>query len=95
MKLKYLTLIIVLATVFVSSCTQTVPKSNESTQASSESTQERIEQKFCNTADDCVLRSCIGCVNKEWAELAPPEPPCMRFGNYTGCECVDNKCVEI
>ncbi len=51
--------------------------------------------KFCQTADDCTLWQCTGCVNKEWASTAPPEPPCANFNEYESCDCINNKCQEM
>jgi len=51
------------------------------------------ESKTCSTNEDCSLRLCTGCFNKEWVESAPPEPPCARYEGYT-CECINQVCEE-
>jgi hypothetical protein len=49
----------------------------------------------CETSNDCELWMCAGCVNKEWAETAPPDLPCANFADYSDCECMNDKCVEV
>lgn len=64
-------------------------------QISSETNDPSKINNDCRTDSDCTLWLCTGCVNKEWSKTAAPEPPCATYADYSGCRCIDNKCVEI
>ncbi len=50
--------------------------------------------KYCVADSDCVLLTCAGPFNKEYAKTLPPDLPCTQYLDYQ-VSCIENKCTAV